>query len=213
DGAGTVALTGQGVTGNAQLSISPTTLNFGSVPVGMTATQTISVENTGNLNVTITKAAPPSLPFVVNTPLPEGQVLVPDEDVQIQVTFSPTATGAFTNQYVISSDDGHGAHTIALSGTGARSTGGTPLPSAVSGGWIFNGSAAMSGSDLVLTPATANLAGSAVYSTPLPANGLTASFTATENGGTGAEGLTFALLDAASTNSKSVGGTGNLLGF
>ena len=62
--------------------------------------------------MTITKAAPPAAPFEVNAPLAEGQVLAPDEDLQIPVTFVPTAAGAASAAYVISSDDGAGSHTI-----------------------------------------------------------------------------------------------------
>jgi hypothetical protein len=213
DGAGTVALTGNGVTGNAQLSISPTSLGFGSVPVGLSATQTLTVSNTGNLNVTITKAAPPALPFVVNTPLPEGLVLGPGDNVQVQVTFAPTVAGAYNNLYVISSDDGNGAHSVPVTGTATNPTNGTPVPSVVGGGWVFNGAAAMSGSSLVLTTATSDQNGSAVFSTPVPGEGLKASFTAQIGGGNGADGLTFAMLTASANTAKSLGGGGGGLGF
>ncbi|MGE5156415.1 MAG: choice-of-anchor D domain-containing protein, partial [Betaproteobacteria bacterium] len=214
DGTGTVSLVANAVTGVKQLSISPSSLTFGSIPVGLTSTQTITVTNSGNLNVTITKAAPPSLPYVVNTPLPEGLVMSPGDSVAVQVTFAPSAAGTFDNSYVISSDDGAGAHTISVSGTGVTPTGGRPLPSIVGGGgWVFNGSAAMSGSDLVLTPAVAATGGSAVYSTPVPGAGLRASFTAQIGGGNGADGMTFALLDAATNTPHSLGQFGGGLGF
>jgi hypothetical protein len=213
DGTGTVQLTANAVAGVKQLSVTPSSLSFGPVPAGLSSTLTLTVANTGNLNVTITKAAPPTLPFVVNTPLPEGQVLTPGQSVQIQVTFAPSAAGTFTGQYVISSDDGQGAHNIAISGTGLASAG-RPLPSIVGGGgWVFNGSAAMSGSDLVLTPATNDQDGSAVYATPTASDGLRAEFTAQIGGGTGADGLTFAMLNAASSNPRSLGAGGGGLGF
>jgi Abnormal spindle-like microcephaly-assoc'd, ASPM-SPD-2-Hydin/PQQ-like domain len=213
DGSGTVTLTGQAVTGYAELSMTPASLGFGSVPVGMTATRTLTVSNTGNLNVTITKAAPPALPYIVSTPLPEGQVLAPDESVQVDVTFAPNATGTFNSLYVITADDGSGPHNVSVSGTAVTSGGGTPLPSVVGGGWVFNGSATMSGTDLVLTPATTNQRGSAVFSTPLPSSGLNASFTAAISGGTGADGMTFAMLDAATATPQSLGNGGGALGF
>ena len=119
-GTTTVALNGTGVQGHAQLTVDPGALDFGTVPVGSPATRTLKVSNTGNLDVTITKAAPPTLPFVVNTPLPEGQVLTPGDDIEIQVTFAPTTAGDFTNKYLISSDDGGGAHTVAVTESGPR---------------------------------------------------------------------------------------------
>jgi hypothetical protein len=214
DGSGTVQLTGQGATGTAKLSISPASLDFGSVAVGLSATMTLSVSNPGNLNVTITKAAPPALPFVVNTPLPEGLVLGPGQSVQVQVTFAPTVADTFNDLYVISSDDGNGAHNIPVTGTATNPSSGTPLPSIVGGTWIFNGSANMSGTNLVLTPATSYRRGSAVFSNAIPSDGLTASFTAQIGGGTRADGLTFAMLDASTNTVKSLGtGGGAGLGF
>jgi hypothetical protein len=213
DGTATVGLTGQGVAGHSELSITPSALNFGAVPVGQSATKTLTVENTGNLPVTVTKAAPPALPFVVGTPLPEGLVLNPGDDVEVNVTFAPTAAGSFSNTYVISSDDGQGAHSIPVTGTAAGVAGGTPLPPLARGGWLFNGSAAMSGSDLVLNQAVAKQTGSAVWSTPLPSDGLKASFTAQIGGGTGADGMTFSLLSASGNTPKSIGALGGGLGF
>jgi len=211
-GDATAELTGTGVVGQAELSITPEALSFGAVPVGGSATKTLTVANTGNLPVTITKAAPPALPFVVNTPLPEGLVLNPDDTAEVDVTFAPTSSGSFSNQYVISSDDGHGAHSIPVTGTAAGLPGGKPLPPVARGGWFFNGSAQMSGNDLVLTPNAASLAGSAVYSTPLPSDGLSASFTAQIGGGTGADGMTFALLSASGNSGRSLGLGGGGLG-
>ncbi|HEV7897610.1 MAG TPA: choice-of-anchor D domain-containing protein [Planosporangium sp.] len=212
-GAGTIPITGTGITGKAELSISPASLNFGSVPVGMSATQTLTVSNTGNLNVTVTKAAPPALPFVVNTPLPESQVLAPGDSVQVRVTFAPTAAGTYHNLYVISSDDGNGAHNVPVIGTATKPASGTPLPSVVGGGWVFNGSARMSGPNLLLTTATSQQAGSAVFSAPVPGDNLKASFTAQIGGGSGADGMTFALLDAARNTPQSLGSGGGGLGF
>jgi hypothetical protein len=65
----------------------------------------------------------------------------------------------------------------------------------------------------VLTPAENDTAGTAFYKTPIKADGLHARFTAVMEGGSGADGLTLALLDPASAATTDVGGTGGLLGF
>ena len=52
-----------------------------------------------------------------------------------------------------------------------------------------------------------------VYPTPLTVSGLSVTFDAQLTGGTGADGLTVALLDPASSSATSVGGTGAELGF
>ncbi|MEV8516727.1 choice-of-anchor D domain-containing protein [Dactylosporangium sp. NPDC051484] len=212
NGTATMALQATAVVGVAQLSITPASVNFGSVPVGLSATKTLTVSNTGNLAVTVTKAAPPALPYVVNTPLPEGQVLAPGDTIQVQVTFAPSMPGTYNNVYTISSNDGNGAHAVPVTGSSTNPPSGTPLPS-LGGGWVFNGSAKMSGSDLSLTPATSNQAGSAVYATPLPSAGLTASFQVQLGPGGGADGMTFAMLDAASATATSLGQAGSGLGF
>jgi hypothetical protein len=212
DGAGTATLVANGITGRRELTITPAAMDFGAVDVGSSASEVLTVTNTGNLNVTITKAAPPALPFVVDTPLPEGQVLSPEESLEITVTFAPTVAGKVTGSYLVNSDDGNGQHTVALTGT-AVDPGGSSLPSPTSGGWVVNGAASMSSSALTLTTAGVGEHGSAVFSAPTPSEGLTATFTATLGGGTGADGLTFAMLDAAGSGPKSLGTGGGGLGF
>jgi hypothetical protein len=81
------------------------------------------------------------------------------------------------------------------------------------GGWSFNGSARMHGSSTELTGTARAEAGSVVDPTAVPTNGLTASFTAQMSGGTGADGLTFALLDPTTSTATSVGGDGASDGF
>ncbi|GAA3449488.1 Ig-like domain-containing protein [Dactylosporangium matsuzakiense] len=211
NGVATVQLKGQGVTGGAELTIDPGELDFGTVPVGTSVTKTLTVANAGNLGLTITKAAPPTLPFVVDTPLPESQAIGPDDELAIQVKFTPTQAGTFTGQYLISSDDGHGAHSIPVRGTATVT--GAPVPSIVGGSWVLNGSASMDGTALQLTPNAGDKVGTAIYSNPLPSANLTASFTAQIGGGSGADGLAFALLDASrSIGLKSVGGGGGGMG-
>ena len=92
-------------------------------------------------------------------------------------------------------------------------TGGQPLPAIGAGSWVFNGSAAIVGPDLVLTTATKNQLGSAIFSSAVPSAGLRATFTTQIGGGTGADGMTFALFDAATVPAQSLGQGGGGLGF
>jgi len=71
----------------------------------------------------------------------------------------------------------------------------------------------MSASTLVLTTATKSQHGSAFNCHPVPSAGLTADFTATIGGGNGADGMTFALLDATKAGDASLGSVGAGLGF
>ena len=119
DGTATVQLSGSAVQGTPHLTITPDTRAFGAVPVGGSKTLSFDIANTGNVPLTLTKAAPPAAPFLVGNPISEGRVLAPGEVVHQAVTFSPTATGNFTGTYQITGDDGQGPQHETLTGTGS----------------------------------------------------------------------------------------------
>jgi hypothetical protein len=100
-------------------------------------------------------------------------------------------------------DDLHEVSAVAIS------SGAVVLPPP-GGGWSYNGAATMAGSDTVLTHAVAHQAGSVVYPAALPVNGLQVAFSLQIGGGTGGEGMTFALLSPAA---KAIGEGGSALGF
>jgi F5/8 type C domain/Abnormal spindle-like microcephaly-assoc'd, ASPM-SPD-2-Hydin len=124
-GSVTVPITGSAVTGASHLSITPNPVAFGSVTVGQTATQTFDIANTGNITLTLTKAAPPVGAFNTTTPVSEGQQLAPGDDIHQTVTFTPSTTGAQSAVYSITGDDGQGAIAVQLTGTGVNGTGTT----------------------------------------------------------------------------------------
>ncbi|WP_307623791.1 choice-of-anchor D domain-containing protein [Streptomyces sp. V3I7] len=208
----TVRLTGTAVTGEARLTITPASTDFGPVQVGHSVTKTFDISNSGNIPLTITKAKAPAAPFQVSNPINEGQVIGPDDVVHQSVTFSPTAVGAASGLYELTSDDGHGPRNETLTGTGTAGTG-VSLPAPGAGGWKLNGSARLSGGDLQLTQASANQAGSAVFPVPVLTDGLNAAFTTVIGGGTGADGLTFSLLDPARATPSALGAAGGGLGW
>ncbi|MGW7385845.1 choice-of-anchor D domain-containing protein [Streptomyces sp. NPDC054794] len=213
NGTATVNLTGTAVVGQARLTVTPTSTDFGQVPVGQSVTRTFDISNTGNIPLTITKAAPPTAPFQVSNPLSEGQVIGPEDVVHQAVTFSPTSAGAATGTYLLTSDDGRGPQNETLTGTGTTAGTGVTVPAPSAGGWKLNGSAQLSGNDLQLTQAVSNQAGSAVFPVPVVTDGLKAQFTTVIGGGGGADGLTFSLLDPARTTPTALGGTGGSLGW
>ncbi len=187
----TVPLTGSAVSGSPHLTISPATLEFGSVGAGGAKTLSFDVRNTGNVPVTITKAKAPTGAFFSATPLSEGLTLPPDAVIHQQVTFSPTATGAIAATYSITGDDGQGAQIVQLHGTGINA-----LP--VVRDWVLNGVAVKSKKGVLLTAADQyGSAGSAVSPTVVKSDGLAASFHLRVGGGSDADGLTFALLDGS----------------
>ncbi|SEQ82602.1 choice-of-anchor D domain-containing protein [Microlunatus flavus] len=108
---------GTSVTGVSRLNITPGAVQFGSVPLGTTATKTFDITNTGNLLLTLTKAAPPTAPFQVPDPVSEGQQIEPGDVIHQSVTFRPTRVGSFDGTYSITGNDGKGAHLISVHGT------------------------------------------------------------------------------------------------
>ncbi|MEW2167260.1 hypothetical protein AB0912_30320 [Streptomyces sp. NPDC007084] len=80
-------------------------------------------------------------------------------------------------------------------------------------GWAHNGSAALSGTGLVLTDAVRDARGSAVQATAVPSARLRARYTARLGGGTGGDGLALVLLDAAKATPAALGAGGGGLGY
>jgi hypothetical protein len=211
----TVSLTGNAVAGDSSMTASPNQVDFGSVPLGQQATITVGISNTGNLPATVASVSTPDAPFGAPAPVSVGLPVNPGYDLQIPVTFTPSSSGSVSWAYRLTWTDAQGSHviTVPVTGTGAPPPSGQAAIAPPGGGWTLNGTAQMSGSSLVLTQATQNAAGSAIYPVPVPSDGLTAQFTAQIGGGTGGEGMTFSLLDPATTTTRSLGGNGWKLGY
>ena len=122
-GSVTIPVTGRGVDGAPRLTLTPTEVDFGDVEVGGSATRVFDIANAGNLLLTLSKAAPPTAPFLVPDPVAEGQQIEPGDDDAIHqsVTFHPTATGTFSGTYLITGNDGQGAQEVAFTGYGVIS--------------------------------------------------------------------------------------------
>jgi hypothetical protein len=115
----TVPLTGNAVTGQSQLNLTPTTVDFGTVTVGDAADSSFDVSNTGNISLTITKAKAPTGAFTTSAPLNEGLVINPNQHTTVPITFTPAITGPASAEYEITADDGQGAQHVRLTGIGA----------------------------------------------------------------------------------------------
>ena len=211
----TVSLGGTGVTGLGTLSASPASVSFGSVPLGQQASATVSITDSGNLPMTISRFSAPTVPFGTPVPVTAGITLDAGDTAMLPVTFTPQSVGAVTGTYTVTANDGHDPAqrlTIAVTGTGTAPRAGAAIASP-GGGWTVNGSARLTSATLRLTPALDGRSGSAVYYQPLSSNGLRATFTARLSGGSGADGLTFAMLDAAKATTTASGRGGGKLGF
>jgi len=124
--------------------------------------------------------------------------------VSATVTLPATVLPAFTGA-TGSRNDVH-----AVSGVSVSS--GTVKPPAPGGGWSYNGNSFMDGPDTRLTGALTSQNGSVVYPVAVASNGLRVKFNEQIGGGTGADGMTFSLLNPA-TASTGMGSGGFGLGF
>ncbi len=114
----TVALAGNGtVAPTALLSVSNNRLSFGSVTVGTSTTQTVTLNSTGTAPVTVNALDISGAGFVL-TPGRLPAVLNPGQSMALQVQFQPSATGTARGQITIDSDSSSGDATITLRGIG-----------------------------------------------------------------------------------------------
>ncbi|MCH8568791.1 MAG: choice-of-anchor J domain-containing protein, partial [Balneolales bacterium] len=102
------------VEGTPEISVSPESLAFGEVVVGESASQDVTVTNTGSDVLVITAAGVESDHFSVEGPstaeLPVGESLV------YTVTFAPVSSGAKGGEFIVESNGGTGV--VSLSGDG-----------------------------------------------------------------------------------------------
>lgn len=114
----TVALSGEGVPSDANLSINPTAHDFGPLDLNDPAgSQAFTVTNTGTNN-TVTGIAVPDLagPFSI-TANTCGATLTPQATCQITVAFDPTEEGNFTATLAVNSDANNVSATLSGEGT------------------------------------------------------------------------------------------------
>ena len=140
--------------GTGVLSASATTLSFGSVAMGSTAVQSMSVTNTGTEAVNITQASISGSAFTVMSGSGAATLAV-GQSATVQIQFAPTQAAAATGDLVISSNASNPTLTIALTGTGTAA-GVSVTPSSVSFGSVPDGTTATQSITLKNT-GTANL--------------------------------------------------------
>jgi len=99
-----------------QLTITPATLNFGSIPDGTTATQSISLSAVGS-NVTISSSASSSSQFVLNGasfPL----TIATGQSVSFNVAFTPQSSGTVSGSLSFASNASNSGTPESLTGVG-----------------------------------------------------------------------------------------------
>jgi hypothetical protein len=116
NGSVTVALQGAGL-GAGQLSASPTSLSFGSLPLGKNQTLPVTLTNVGNSSATISQATVTGAGFSVSG-LSLPLTLAVGQSTNFNVVFAPQASGAVRGNVAIVSDAIDSPLNLPLTGTG-----------------------------------------------------------------------------------------------
>ena len=110
-----------GASGAATISVEPASVSFGHVPVGGTASQSITISNGGGSNLTITQASTTaagvkiagiSLPLVIGA----------GKQSTFDVVFSPKTAGTLSGDVSVTSDISSSPSMVSLSGIGMAAT-------------------------------------------------------------------------------------------
>jgi hypothetical protein len=122
-----IPMTGSGVTTNTRLSVSKTSVNFGTIAVGATTSEKVLLTNTGNTSVEISSVGIAGTGFAATGGA--NATLTPNQSIDVAISFDPKAPGGVAGTLTISSN----APTlhVALAGQGA----GPAVPHTVSLGW------------------------------------------------------------------------------
>ena len=105
---------------------------------------------------------------------------------------------------------------LVVAAVGAPAAGAAPvvIPAPTAGGWQLNGSAALSGTELVLTPAVNFQKASAFWPQTIDPRNMTVEYEATIGGGSGADGTALVIADPSrGAKPTSLGVEGGGLGF
>ena len=102
------------------LNTSPASLSFGSIDTGATSTLEVTLTNSGNSSVTISRVSTTGAGFSASS-VPSGTILAPGQTAALNVTFAPTSTGSLTGGVMVASNATNSPATISMTGTGLQS--------------------------------------------------------------------------------------------
>jgi len=125
----------------SHLSGSQTTLRYGRVVLGQTETLIVAVTNNGQANVTVSRVTTSNAKFKVSR-LRLPQVLTAGENLEVSVTFAPTATGWAGAQVTFVSNASNPVLSLRAGGTGVTREEVTASPTSVSFGNVGVGGTA-----------------------------------------------------------------------
>jgi hypothetical protein len=111
----TIALSGVGV--QPAISVVPGSVSFGSVTVGQTNSQPVTLSNPGTANLNITQASGPGTGFSLSG-LTMPMTIAPGKSAAFTVSFTPTSGVSFAGSLTLVSNAPASPTMVALSGSG-----------------------------------------------------------------------------------------------
>jgi len=137
-----VLVTGTGISQSLSLSANPSALAFGNIAPGSSSKQSVTLTNTGNSSISLSKLTSTGSYFSVSG-LVLPVTLAVGQSSGFSVTFAPTTTGTFSGSVAVTSTAANSPLSLPLSGTGAAShyvtLNWTPSVSSVSGYSVYRG--------------------------------------------------------------------------
>ena len=114
-----VGLNGTGVSSAAQLVASATSMSFGSVVIGDSPTQQVTLKNTGNASADISSVSLTGSSYIASG-VTSKLVLAPDQSAILTVEFCPKTAGSLPGKVTILSNAAGSPLVIQFSGTGTE---------------------------------------------------------------------------------------------
>jgi hypothetical protein len=119
----TVSMSGTGLTDTKSIAVSPTSMVFIPQVINTTSTtQSVTLTNTGNANITMSSVAVAGNYSIVSNGCPATYVLTPATSCSISVAFTPLQAKTLTGELTITDTATSATQKVALTGTGIATT-------------------------------------------------------------------------------------------
>jgi hypothetical protein len=120
---------GSGSTATPEISVTPTSVSFGTVNIGATASQSMVIANNGTADLSISQVSLNGGAFTIAN-LSSATTISAGQSTTFTAAFKPSASGNASGSISIMSNAPGSPITISLSGVGETTTQGTPFISA-----------------------------------------------------------------------------------
>ncbi|HYH01109.1 MAG TPA: choice-of-anchor D domain-containing protein [Terriglobales bacterium] len=157
--------------GTGQLTLTPTALSFGTVTVGSSNTQTVTVSNVGSASVAISQMTVSGAGFSASG-LSLPRTLSAGESASFTVTYTPQTAGNASGSVALLSNAATSTTTVQLSGSAVSPAGTLNVPSTLSFGSVAVGSSTTQNVTITASTASVSISQIAASGTGFSVSGL-----------------------------------------